>query len=134
VIADPSNPTHVFAWKLARTEDPFGNRIEYEYERDTGEEGPHHWDQLDLAKIRYVDYGADPAHPRFLVTVAFVYEQRPATPTKMMRTRLIRLADRWHKPRSPARVAGGSLKYSPSRSATRTATQVALPFHPSGSW
>src|SRR6185369_3789835 len=45
-ITDPSNRTKIFAWKLTRTEDTFGNRIEYEYERDSGEEGPHHWDQL----------------------------------------------------------------------------------------
>ena len=32
-IADPSDRTNVFAWKLTLTEDPFGNRIEYEYER-----------------------------------------------------------------------------------------------------
>jgi RHS repeat-associated protein len=75
-IADPSDRTHVFAWKLTHTEDPFGNRIEYEYERDMGGSGPHHWDQLYLARIRYVDYGDDHTHPRFLVNVAFVYELR----------------------------------------------------------
>jgi len=79
-IADPSNRTHVFAWKLTHTQDPFGNRIEYAYERDSGVEGPHHWDQLNLAQIRYVDYGDDRAHPQFLVTVAFVYELRPDDP------------------------------------------------------
>ena len=76
-IADPSDRTNVFAWKLTRTEDPFGNRIEYEYERDSAQDGPHHWDQLDLAKISYVDYGNDPVNPQFLVTVAFIYEFRP---------------------------------------------------------
>jgi Salmonella virulence plasmid 65kDa B protein len=75
-IADPAIRTKVFAWKLTRTEDAFGNRIEYEYERDTGAEGPHHWDQLYLAKIRYVDYVDAQAHLRFLITVEFVYEQR----------------------------------------------------------
>ena len=79
-ISDPSDRTKVFAWKLTSTEDSFGNRIEYEYERDTGEEGPHHWDQLYLAKIRYVDHGADRAHPQFLVTVEFAYELRPDDP------------------------------------------------------
>lgn len=79
-IADPSHRTNIFAWKLTRTEDPFGNRIEYEYERDTAEEGPHHWDQLYLTKIRYVDYADDQAHPRFLVTVELVYEERPGDP------------------------------------------------------
>jgi Tc toxin complex TcA C-terminal TcB-binding domain/Salmonella virulence plasmid 65kDa B protein len=74
-IADPSDRRKIFSWKLTRTEDPFGNRIEYEYERDTGEEGPHHWDQLYLAKIRYVDHGDDRAHPQFLIIVEFVYEK-----------------------------------------------------------
>lgn len=27
-LADPSDRTNVFAWKLTRTEDPFGNRID----------------------------------------------------------------------------------------------------------
>src|SRR5262245_32526683 len=40
-VADPSDRTKVFAWKLTRTTDPFENRIEYEYERDTCQEKPH---------------------------------------------------------------------------------------------
>jgi hypothetical protein len=73
---DPLKPHHLFAWKLTRTVDPFGNRIDYRYERDAVHtEGPHHWDQLYLAEIRYVDYG-DPAAPQFLVTVRFFYEDR----------------------------------------------------------
>ena len=32
--------------------------------RDTGEEGPHHWDQLYLTNIRYVNYADDQAHPQ----------------------------------------------------------------------
>ena len=54
--SDPDRTHHIFAWKLTRTEDPFGNRIEYEYERDRVQEGPHHWDQLYLRRIRYADY------------------------------------------------------------------------------
>lgn len=76
-IADPDGPTRVFAWKLTRTVDPFGNRIEYRYERDKSPAGSlRRWDQLYLAEIRYADYG-DPAAPSFLVTVRFVYEDRP---------------------------------------------------------
>jgi RHS repeat-associated protein len=74
-IADPSNRSKVFAWKLTRTEDSFGNRIEYEYERDTGEAGPHHWDQLYLKQIRYVDY-EDAGKIKFLVSVSFEYAER----------------------------------------------------------
>jgi RHS repeat-associated protein len=74
-IADPSDRTKVFAWKLTRSEDSFGNRIEYEYERDTGEAGPHHWDQLYLKQIRYVDYESA-GKIKFLVSVSFEYADR----------------------------------------------------------
>jgi hypothetical protein len=73
---DPLKPHHVFAWKLTRTVDPFGNRIDYFYKRDAVQaDGPHHWDQLYLSEMRYVDYG-DPGSPQFLVTVKFTYEDR----------------------------------------------------------
>jgi RHS repeat-associated protein len=76
-IADPLNRNKVFAWKLTRTTDPFGNRIEYHYERDVQQtDGPHHWDQLYLSEIRYIDYG-DQDNPDFLVAVRFNYEDRP---------------------------------------------------------
>jgi hypothetical protein len=42
VVADPSDRQKVYCWKLSRTVDPFGNRIDYEYQRDLGEAGPHH--------------------------------------------------------------------------------------------
>jgi RHS repeat-associated protein len=75
---DPEKPHHVFGWKLTRTLDPFGNRIEYAYERDaTAVDGPHRWDQVYLSEIRYVDYGDDPEQPKFLVSIRFVYEVRP---------------------------------------------------------
>lgn len=73
---DPSKRSNVFTWKLTRTTDPFGNRIEYEYLRDLDQDQFHHWDQLYLKQIRYVDHG-DPASPQFLVTVRFLYENRP---------------------------------------------------------
>jgi RHS repeat-associated protein len=85
-IADPSDRSNIFAWKLTRTEDTFGNRIEYEYERDAVEEGSHHWDQLYLKRIRYVDYVDDQAHLQFLVTVEFVYELRPNDPLSEYRS------------------------------------------------
>src|SRR5207247_1706094 len=56
VIAKISDRRKVFAWKLTKTADPFGNKIQYDYERDAGEVGPHHWDQLYLKRIRYGDY------------------------------------------------------------------------------
>src|SRR5262249_39338798 len=77
VIADPDQRSHVFVWKLTTTLDPFDNRIEYLYERDAIQtSGAHHWDQLYLSQIRYADHG-DPANPQFLVTVHFIYEDRP---------------------------------------------------------
>jgi hypothetical protein len=76
-IADPSNRTKIFAWKLTRTKDPFGNLIDYEYERDTGEDGPHLWDQLYLKRIRYVDYDDGISGTKYLVSVEFVYDTRP---------------------------------------------------------
>lgn len=76
VMTDPTNRKKVFAWKLTQTRDPFGNVIKYEYRRDSGEEGPHHWDQLYLSRISYVDY-RDGADEKFLVAVVFEYEDRP---------------------------------------------------------
>jgi hypothetical protein len=79
-VANPANREKVFAWKLTRTEDPFHNRIEYEYERDSAEEGARHWEQLYLKEIRYVDYEDKQGTPRFLVSVRFEYESRPPDP------------------------------------------------------
>lgn len=77
VITKPTDRTRVFDWKLTRTTDSFGNRIDYLYERDPVQtDGPHHWDQIYLSEIRYVDYG-DFANPQFLVRVKFTYETRP---------------------------------------------------------
>src|SRR5262249_55778936 len=75
VVADPADRTRVFAWKLSQTTDHFGNRIAYEYERDSGEAGPHHWDQLYLSRIRYGDYRAG-NQTGFLFSVTFVYAER----------------------------------------------------------
>jgi RHS repeat-associated protein len=76
-VRDPDDPLRVFSWRLTETTDPFGNRIEYLYERDSvAEDGPHRWDQLRLKTIRYANYGSRDA-PQFLITVDFVYEPRP---------------------------------------------------------
>lgn len=73
-IAQPAERDRVFAWKLSRTEDPFGNRIEYAYRRDLGGDGPHEWDQLYLQRIRYVDYDDDQGGSHYLVSVTFLYD------------------------------------------------------------
>src|SRR6266516_2393564 len=76
IIANPDDATHIFAWKLTSTVDPFANRIEYAYEREIERDGNHYWEQCYLQEVRYADYGADPDR-KFLVTVAFTYEDRP---------------------------------------------------------
>lgn len=77
VVADPAGAlqSRIYAWRLASTVDPFGNRIEYDYERDAGQAGPHDWDQVYLKTIRYVDYEQD-GDASFLVSVTFEYEDR----------------------------------------------------------
>ena len=76
-VRAPDDPLRVFSWSLTRTTDPFGNRIDYQYEREPlREDGPHRWDQIYLKNIRYADYGPKEA-PRFLVSIDFVYEPRP---------------------------------------------------------
>ena len=79
--ANPEDRAEVFSWNLTKTVDPFGNTIHYEYERDSDDTFNHHWDQLYLKRIRYADYtepGID-GNPvgKFLVSVTFVYEERP---------------------------------------------------------
>jgi len=70
------NPHRIFSWKLTETLDTFGNKIVYEYLRDSGEKGGHGWSQPLLKKIKYVDYGHS-ASPSFLVHIEFSYEPRP---------------------------------------------------------
>jgi RHS repeat-associated protein len=78
VIANPENRSQIFSWKLTATQDPFGNIIRYDYERESGDTADHLWDQLYLRRIRYVDY-TDPGAggEKFLISVTFNYEQRP---------------------------------------------------------
>jgi len=77
VITDPEKEDKIFAWKLTETQDPFRNRIAYEYERDTDSDEPRHWDQLYLKRIQYVDYTDNDGKEKFLVSVTFNYEDRP---------------------------------------------------------
>jgi RHS repeat-associated protein len=73
---DPFKQDHIFSWKLTETRDPFGNRIQYEYTRDSGEQDAHKWDQPLLERICYADYSDDQGQTRYLVSVVFVYEDR----------------------------------------------------------
>jgi Salmonella virulence plasmid 65kDa B protein len=75
-VADPANRSKVFSWKLCETTDPFGNRIEYDYLRDSPTDGPRRWDQLYLQRVRDVDHRRG-GGTRFLVSVSFAYEAWP---------------------------------------------------------
>jgi hypothetical protein len=76
IIANPDRELQhqIFAWKLTETRDTFGNRILYDYVRDTGNIGAHRWDQVYLRRIRYVEYLDSADNERFLVSVTFNYE------------------------------------------------------------
>ena len=76
-LTDPDNKTRIVAWKLTETRDPFGNRIVYEYERDTNALDNRRWNQLYLKTIRYIDFVDSPSTAQFLISVEFVYEDRP---------------------------------------------------------
>ncbi|WP_328324077.1 FG-GAP-like repeat-containing protein [Kribbella sp. NBC_00382] len=71
-VADPLDRSRVLGWQLTRTADTFGSHIAYDYRRDSGVDGAHHWDQLYPERIRYVDNGPD-----YLVSVGLEYEERP---------------------------------------------------------
>ncbi|HZN08266.1 MAG TPA: SpvB/TcaC N-terminal domain-containing protein, partial [Pyrinomonadaceae bacterium] len=77
VVCDPNELEHVFAWKLTETRDPFGNRIRYQYEREQ-EDATDEAGQLYLRRIEYVDADVPAPDPnRFLVSIDFIYENRP---------------------------------------------------------
>ncbi|MER5942507.1 SpvB/TcaC N-terminal domain-containing protein [Streptomyces sp. NPDC001928] len=71
-VCDPSTPGRIAVWHLSETEDPWGNRIEYLYERDPDATG---YDQLYLSQIRYAEHNAPDSG--FLVRVLLSYEPRP---------------------------------------------------------
>lgn len=84
VIANPENRAAIFAWHLTKTQDPFGNEIIYNYERDlvtaediTNPNNPHIYDQLYLSSIQYGKYTLGPSTVRYMCEVDFVYEDRP---------------------------------------------------------
>lgn len=72
VVAKPDDRSKVFTWKLTSTQDPFGNRVGYAYQRDLVTGGIRRFDQLYLAQVGYVD-----VEDTFLVTVSFAYDERP---------------------------------------------------------
>lgn len=77
VLRNPANPNQIFCWRLSLTLDPFGNRIEYVYDRDIVSEELRQWEQLYLAQIRYGDYHDAAGDTPFLVSVNLNYTERP---------------------------------------------------------
>ncbi|MGD1845644.1 MAG: SpvB/TcaC N-terminal domain-containing protein, partial [Salibacteraceae bacterium] len=75
-LSNPAVDDNIFAWKLCRTEDLFGNRIEYAYERVVINEAEHHAAQHYLQSIRYVNY-PDGDGEAFLCSVQLHYAERP---------------------------------------------------------
>ncbi len=80
-MSNPEDRAQVFGWNLTKTVDPFGNTIHYEYESDSGDTPDHLWDRPYLKRIRYANYaepgtGDDPLD-KFLVSITFLYEERP---------------------------------------------------------
>lgn len=77
VTANPENRNAIFSWHLSKTEDPFGNVILYDYDRELllNPKG-RSYDQLYLKTIRYAQY-PDGADTKYLCEVRFNYEERP---------------------------------------------------------
>jgi hypothetical protein len=76
VLANPEIRTSIFAWKLHKTVDPFGNHIIYNYTRELVTVGKRIYDQLYLSNILYGDY-IESTHIKYLLRVEFNYEVRP---------------------------------------------------------
>lgn len=79
--ADARDRDRIFTWRLALTQDPFGNRIEYRYEEqdqitDADRELGRDWGPTYLSQICYGDYEVN-NQTQFLVRVKFEYEVRP---------------------------------------------------------
>ena len=75
-LADPDAPSHLFAWYLNETSDPFGNRIVYDYRLDRDGTNGHDGVQSYPRRIRYVDLPGE-GKDAFLVSVTFLYDDDP---------------------------------------------------------
>ena len=69
--------TSIFAWKLLQTEDLFGNRIQYEYDRDNGPGWSPPMGSALSKTYSICRLLETPEQPEFLVEVTFEYEDRP---------------------------------------------------------
>lgn len=76
VVANPENRASIFSWVLSKTEDPLGNVVVYEYDRELVTAGDRVYDQLYVSKIKYVQYPFG-GELRYLCEIRFFYEDRP---------------------------------------------------------
>ena len=70
----PGLAESVYRWHLSTVEDPFGNRIAYDYRLDSGGPPDQRWAQVYPRLIRYVDYSDEPGETKFLVSVELLYD------------------------------------------------------------
>lgn len=76
LVQKPDYPSSIFAWKLTRTEDTFGNHILYTYWKEAIKQNDYHiWDQSYLKEIKYADYNTG-GNLAYMVRVEFNYETR----------------------------------------------------------
>ena len=95
VLADPADRRRVFAWRLSQTIDALGNRIVYDYERETTVDGARCGEQLYLRRVRYLDYDLPGGGSDFLVSLDVLYDtDAPGlVPEHPRRARVDRIAD-----------------------------------------
>jgi len=76
LLNNPAVVDNIFAWKLCKTVDPFGNSIVYTYEKELIDDKEHLATQQYLKNIKYVNYD-DNGTEKFLCSLLFTYEERP---------------------------------------------------------
>jgi len=74
-ISNPQLRKSIFAWRLYKTVDAFGNHIIYVYDRELVTAGIHEYDQLYLAQIKYGNYVSSSV-TKYLVRIQFNYQNR----------------------------------------------------------
>src|SRR5438552_10521943 len=76
VVANPDDPSQIFAWQITERRDLLGNVVAYRYELDEGADDNHRWCVPVLRSIEYADYTAADGTTRFLAAVVFEDETR----------------------------------------------------------
>jgi RHS repeat-associated protein len=90
-VYDHDCPGHIFQWLLSETEDLFGNRIIYTYKPEDKHdldkkrfEENHHYNQVYLTKIEYLNYSPDDITEKYLFSVEFDYGEYPESDNELM--------------------------------------------------